>query len=102
MVGLFGKPVGCVWFTAVTLAELAKLAEVAELAELATALITWVAEALTLLLEAEEETGDEVAAARTYRKSSPVSTHVARLDIRGETHRRDGIEGRLRLKAFIV
>jgi hypothetical protein len=51
-----GTAVGCVWLAAITLAELA---------ELATALMTEVADAFALLMEAEVETGDDVAAART-------------------------------------
>lgn len=64
VVGVARTAVGCVWFAATTPVELAKLAE---LAELATALMTWVAEAFTLLLEAELEVGDEVAAARAWK-----------------------------------
>lgn len=65
VVGVVRTAVGCVWFPAVTLAELAAC----ELAacELATALMAWVAEAFTLLLEAEVETGDEVTAAKTLK-----------------------------------
>lgn len=61
VVGAVGTAAGCVWFAATTLAKPLGLAE------LATALMAWVAEGFTLLLEAEAETGDEVAAARTWK-----------------------------------
>jgi len=56
-----GTAIGCVWLAAVGCVWLAAIT----LAELATALMTEVADAFALLMEAEVETGDDVAAART-------------------------------------